>query len=121
MIKKNARIRKAIEEMKCMSRGRRLRWHYEEWLKAKRDRWAEDEYVRDEGRAEGLAIGEARGKIKGKAEDILLILSTKGTVAVDLHIRILEEKDSEVLNEWVRAAAMAKDAEEFREKIKRNI
>lgn len=134
MIKtKNAGIREAIEEMKRMSLGKRLRWRYEEWLKAKRDRRAEDEFVRDQGRAEGVEIGRAEGaeigrvegetigEVKGKAEDVLLILSAKGEVTEDLREdlrnRILKETDMDVLNGWVLAAAMAKDAEEFREKI----
>ncbi len=118
MIKtKNAGIREAIEEMKRMSLGKRLRWRYEEWLKAKRDRWAEDEFVRDQGRAEGETIGE----VKGKAEDVLLILSAKGEVTEDLRNRILKETDTDVLNGWVLAAAMAKDVQEFREKIKQDL
>lgn len=118
MIKtKNAGIREAIEEMKRMSLGKRLRWRYEEWLKAKRDRWAEDEFVRDQGRAEGETIGE----VKGKAEGVLLILSAKGEVTEDLRNRILKETDMDVLNGWVLAAAMAKDVQEFREKIKQDL
>lgn len=100
----NAGILEAIEEVRSMSLGRRLRLAYEERQKAKRDRWAEDEFVRDQGRA------------IGKAEDILLILSAKGEVDKDMRDRILAEKNIDVLDGWVRAAALAKDLEEFRER-----
>lgn len=48
-------FRKAVETVKTMSLGKNLRWYFERQQKARRDRWAEDEYVRDEGRAEGRA------------------------------------------------------------------
>ena len=43
----------AIEVVRRMNLGKKLRWTYEARLKAKRDRKAEDDYVRDEGRLEG--------------------------------------------------------------------
>lgn len=51
----------------------------------------------------------------------MLVLSTKGEVPGDLRNRIQKETDTDVLNEWIRLAAAAKDAEEFRGKIERNI
>ena len=52
------------EVVRHMGLIRTLRWIYDDYWKAKRDRWDEDEYVRDEG----IAIGEARGREAGKSE-----------------------------------------------------
>lgn len=51
----NEGMKEAKEVVKAMSLGRGLKWMYDQHQKALRDRWAEDEYVRDEGRAEGRA------------------------------------------------------------------
>ncbi len=48
----------AIEVVRRMNLGKKLRWTYEARLKAKRDRKAEDDYVRDEGRMEGRTEGQ---------------------------------------------------------------
>ena len=55
-------MREAVEVVKQMGLIRTLKWMYDDYWKAKRDRWDEDEYVRDEGKAEG------------KAEDIVHLL-----------------------------------------------
>ncbi len=52
----------AVREIRILNLRKRIRYEYRMWLKAKRDRMAEDAYVRDEGRAEGIAIGTTRGK-----------------------------------------------------------
>lgn len=58
MIKtKNAGVLNAISVVRNMNLGRTLRQIYELRLKAKRDRWAEDEYIKDLGREEGLEKG----------------------------------------------------------------
>lgn len=54
---KNAGILEAMEVMRSMSLGKRLRLIYEAHLKERRDRWAQDEYVKDLGRMEGRAEG----------------------------------------------------------------
>lgn len=51
----SAGLTEAIEVMKEMSLGKSLRYLYEARLKAKRDRYGEDMYVRECGRAEGRA------------------------------------------------------------------
>ena len=58
----------AIEVVRRMNLGKKLRWTYEARLKAKRDRKAEDDYVRDEGRAEGRIEGQMEGLVQGRAE-----------------------------------------------------
>lgn len=42
-------IFQAVEVLQRLSLSRSARWHFEQSLKAKRDRWAEDEYVREQG------------------------------------------------------------------------
>ena len=61
----NVGILDAIEVVRRMNLGKKLRWTYEARLKAKRDRKAEDDYVRDEGRAEGRAEGRIEGQMEG--------------------------------------------------------
>lgn len=48
----------AVREMKILNLRKRIRYEYKMWLKARRDRWAEDDYIRDEG----IAIGEEAKK-----------------------------------------------------------
>lgn len=55
---KNEGIMEAVQEMKILNLRKRIRYEYKMWLKAKRDRWAEDDYIRDEG----IAIGEEAKK-----------------------------------------------------------
>ena len=117
---KNEGITEAINVLKSMSLRRPLKALFEDYMKAKRDRWDEDEYIRDEGiaigeergRSEGIKIGEARGR----STDIFTLLEQKGTVPADLRDRILTQKDEAVLKQWLLAAASAGDIENFREK-----
>lgn len=48
----------AVREMKILNLRKRIRYEYKMWLKARRDRWAEDDFIRDEG----IAIGEEAKK-----------------------------------------------------------
>ena len=117
---KNEGITEAINVLKFMSRRRPLKALFEDYMKAKRDRWDEDEYTRDEG----IAIGEERGRsegiaigrTEGSSTAILTLLEQKGTVPADLRERILSQRDEAVLKEWLLAAASAEDIENFREK-----
>ena len=118
---KNEGIMEAINVLKFMSRRRPLKALFEDYMKAKRDRWDEDEYIRDEGRSEGIAIGEERGRsegitigrTEGSSTAILTLLEQKGTVPADLRERILSQKDEAVLKQWLLAAASAGDIENF--------
>lgn len=110
MIKsKNRGIMEAIGELKIMSLGKSLRYLYEQHWKAIRDRWAEDEYVWDLGKAEGMA--------KGKAEAILQFLGELGDVPAELSEKIMDEKNLETLNCWLKTAARAESLEQFGESI----
>ena len=114
---KNEGITEAINVLKSMSLRRPLKALFDDYMKAKRDRWDEDEYIRDEG----IAIGEERGitigEARGRSTDILTLLEQKGTVPADLRERILSQRDEAVLKEWLLAAASAEDIENFREKM----
>ena len=109
---KNEGITEAINVLKSMSRRRPMKALFDDYMKAKRDRWDEDEYIRDEGRSEGIAIG----RTEGGSNAILTILEQKGTVPDDLRERILSQKDEAVLKQWLLAAASAGNIENFREK-----
>ena len=112
MIKtKNTGVMEAVKMVKTMNLGKNLRLMYETHLKAVRDRWAEDEYVRDEGRAEGLA----KGKVESKTEWLLQMLEEFGEIPDSLRDRVLAEKEPEMLDAWFAAARKAKSLQEFRE------
>ena len=99
---KNEGITEAINVLKSMSLRRPLKALFDDYMKAKRDRWDEDEYIRDEGRSEGIAIG----RTEGSSTAILTLLEQKGTVPADLRERILTQKDETVLTQWLLDAAM---------------
>lgn len=69
----SAGLFQAVEVLERLSLTRALRWRFEQSLKERRDRWAEDEYVREEGRQEGKAdhIVElvSQNKAKGRTVD----------------------------------------------------
>ncbi len=58
---KSKGIMEAVREIRILNLRKRIRYEYRMWLKAKRDRIAEDAYVRDEGKAEGIEIGMTKG------------------------------------------------------------
>ena len=110
MIKsKGAGIMEAIKELRTMSLGKTLHYMYEEHLKAVRDRRAEDEYVWDLGKAEGIAVG--------KAEAILQLLGELGEVPAEISEKIMAEKDLDTLNYWLKTAARAESLQQFEESM----
>lgn len=98
---KNKGLAEAAEVIKRMSLGKTLRYWYEARIKAIRDRYGEDEYIRDQGKAEG------------KAEDILELLGELGEIPNALRERIQKETDLQVLSRWLKAAAKAESISEF--------
>lgn len=114
MIKtKNAGICEAVREVKLMSLGKRLRAHYEAYLKDMRDQAAREKYVRQEamengfnkGMEKGLEEGIEKGIEKGKEECIGIFIldnmeegKSKVQIIKKLIIRFnLPEKDAERL------------------------
>lgn len=57
--------------------------------------------------------GIEKGKIQGKTEDILSFLREIGEVPTDLQSKIKEEKDLNLLSQWLKAAAKAKSMQDF--------
>lgn len=106
-------LTEAAEVMKRMSLGKALRYRYEAHLKAVRDRHGEDEYVRDQGRAEGIVMGKA----EGKAEAVLQLLEDLGEIPDALKVRIQEETDLQVLGRWLKAAARVESIGEFEDNL----
>jgi len=62
-----------------------------------------------------LSIGIEKGKAEGKAEAILEFLEVYGTIPENLRHRILEEKNLEILKQWIKKAASVVSIEEFQE------
>lgn len=63
---------------------------------------------REEGREEGI--------VEGRGQDILLLLSLRGSVPEWLRKRILIEREHPVLNDWIRAAGQTSSIEDFLQK-----
>lgn len=61
---KNTGILEAVKELKLLNLRGRLRARYELYLKARRDRRAQDAYEREEGRKEGRAEGYMEGRME---------------------------------------------------------
>lgn len=122
---KNPGMNEAIGAVKTMSLSRTLRYLYEQKLKEKRDRRAEDEYVWDDGRKAGLAEGMekgiekgmekgmAKGEAKGKTDDILQLLEDLGPIPDSLSEKIRAQEDITRLNQWLKSAARSKTIDEF--------
>lgn len=103
---KNEGMAEAVRLVKTMSIRKSLRWLYDDYWKAKRDRWAEDDYIREEGITEGIA------------GSILTLLGSAGNVPPDLREKIVSQKDRAVLEQWLLAASEAENIKAFRERLR---
>lgn len=103
---KNEGMAEAVRLVKTMSIRKSLRWLYDDYWKAKRDRWAEDDYIREEGITEGIA------------GSILTLLGSAGNVPPDLREKIVFQKDRAVLEQWLLAASEAENVKAFRERLR---
>ena len=56
------------------------------------------------------------GVAEGRSQDILLLLSLRGSVPEWLRKRILIEREHPVLNDWIRAAGQTSSIEDFLQK-----
>lgn len=59
------------------------------------------------------AEGKAEGKVEGKAESILELLEEVGEISAKLRQTIMEQKDLEILKNWLKKAAQVQTVEEF--------
>lgn len=108
MIKtKSIGMAEAIEALREMSLSKAMRYRREVNLKLRRDRKAEDDYVRYCGREEG--------KAEGKAEAVLQLLGELGSVPQDMEARIRGERDQSTLSGWLSCAARVKSIVQFQE------
>lgn len=108
MIKtKNAGILEAREILRTLHLRNPLRLMYEQHLKEVRDRKAEDAYVRDLGRNEGLAEGLAKGETV-KLIDLVCRKMVKGKNIEEIASE-LEEDVKEVARIYRVAAGFAPD------------
>ena len=141
---KNVGMKTAVEEVKRMSLSKKLRLHYEAYLKEKRDAWAIEDYEKQqrqknmqeaieqgltegreqgltEGREQGLTEGRKQGfqegELRGRAEIIIETLERFGEVPHDLKEIIYEVKDIDTLRNYLRCAVKAQNIEDFRNKI----
>ncbi len=105
---KNVGMMEAIETLREMSLSKAMRYRREVNLKLRRDRKAEDDYIRHCGREEG--------KVEGKAEDVLLLLGELGHIPQEVEARIKNEKNPDILSGWLGAAAKAGSMGQFRER-----
>lgn len=125
---KNVGMKTAIEEVKRMSLSKKLRLHYEAYLKEKRDAWAIEDYEKqqrqkkmqeaiEQGLTEGREQGFQEGELRGRAEIIIETLERFGEVPHDLKEIIYEVKDIDTLRNYLRCAVKAQNIEDFRNKI----
>lgn len=75
---KNAGILEAVKELRLLNLRGKLRARYEMYLKARRDRRAQDAYEREEGRKEGYTEGCAAGYMEGRMEMLVSISVEEG-------------------------------------------
>ncbi len=95
-------VRKLQESVFRIKESREMEERFmllEEWLKEER------------------AEAKAEGKAEGKAESVLELLEEFGEVPEDLKVRIMQERNLEVLKRMMKAAVRAKSVEEFQKTI----
>ena len=71
----------------------------------------------EQGIEKGIEEGREEGFSAGKADAILELLEDIGTIPEEIRERIHNEKDSKVLNGWLKQAAKAESIDEFVSKM----
>ena len=67
--------------------------------------------------AREMEESEARGEVRGRVLSLLTVLSSKGEVPEKLEQKIQEQTKGELLDQWLKIAAVAPDVATFEEKI----
>lgn len=62
-------------------------------------------------------VGRKEGIFKGMTDSLLLVLSKFGVLPDELHKKINEETDEEVLKNWIQTASQVTSLEEFISKM----
>ena len=65
------------------------------------------------------SAGRAEGRLQGVVSSILAILASTGNVPISLRELIANQKDEDILNQWLLIAASASSVEEFEQKIRK--
>lgn len=94
-------IMEAIRKVKAMSLRKDVQALHQAHVKQICHGYAGDDFVMRQGKAEG------------RAEDILLLLAVKGDISEELEGIIYNQKDLDVLNDWLIMAAGAGSVREF--------
>ena len=84
---KSKGMTEAMEAVRTMGLVKNLRWMFEQRQKAMRDRWAEDDFIREESVAKGV-----------------------------LRLRIMSEQNTEILDRMLQDAAKIREIQEFADK-----
>ena len=98
---KNLGIIEAIKELKEISLSDRLRYEHEMRLKAKRDRYAEDQFIRVQAEKEGMAKGFEQGMTKGLEQGMAKGLEQgleQGINALVRSMRSINATDEQIIN-----------------------
>lgn len=70
--------------------------------------------VLDEALAQREARGKTEGRAEGRAEDILAVLAARGIpVSEELRSRVLSTTDLDILDRWIRKAALVASADDL--------
>ena len=79
----------------------------------------DEESTRNAIRDTAYERGVEDGETKGKQKDILWLLEDLGSVPDKLRKEILEEKDNEILADWLKAAARTQSVEGFIKRMRK--
>ena len=86
-------------------------WNWDDAMEVER----EEAY---EGGVEaGMAAGQTLGELNRSRQDILDLLEDLGEIPEDIQSRIYNEEDTQILRQWLKAAAKAVSFDAFREKM----
>ena len=107
---KNPGIREAIETMKEFGLLERMRIRMFYKNLALMDRITEDEFVRNEGIAEGIT--------QGTANSLIEVLAKFGEVPDGILQKVQSQKNLEILQDWFKKAIKAESLEEWVKSIK---
>ena len=72
----------------------------------------------ERARESGLAEGRTEGRAEGRSLSVLALLEDLGQIPSSLRERIMSQRDSNVLTDWLKAAAAAASVEDFKKAAK---
>ena len=105
---RNLGIIEAIKELKEISLSDRLRYEHEMRLKAKRDRRAEDAFIRKQGIEQGIEIGKSQGIEIGKSQGIEIGKAQSLTIFVN-YMRKNGLADEQIVEELMAEYGLSRE------------